>query len=339
MVTGGAGFIGTGIVRQLMNYDVKQIIVLDDSVSHLQDLTAKFPTPVLSRLKLIPGNVKNEQQMRNIFSEYRPWIVFHAAGYQNIAFMENFPFYSLEVNIFGAKIMADLSGEYRVKRFINLSSDVALNPVSIMGASKRIGEMYIQALAQTKKYPTRFASVRFGNLATPSSAALQLLEKQIGHGGPVTIPVKNARFWLTSLEETVRLILQAAFMGNNGKLFSLALGESVTYYDLAVNTIVAYGYEPHKQIEIRITGEPEDEKLYNEPDYPEEILKPTAHPQIREEKRLSIDYATLNRQINKLLGTLDDQNLNELIEQMMYIVPEYISHNKGFSDGGSKSTC
>jgi FlaA1/EpsC-like NDP-sugar epimerase len=248
--------------------------------------------------------------------------------------MESYPYYSIDVNIAGTKLLADLSVEYRVKRFINLSSDMAVNPVSLMGASKRIGEMYLEALAQTKNNPTRFVSVRFGQLAVPGSMELQVIEKQIAQGGPVTIPVKNAKFWRTSLEETTRLIIEAGFMGNNGELFSLVLSEPVTYYDLAVSTIAGAGYQPHSQIEIRITGKPEDERLYNEPDYREDTRKLTAHPQIREEKRLSIDYATLNRQINKLLGTLDNQSLNELIEQMMYIVPEYISHNKGFSSGG-----
>jgi len=136
--------------------------VLDDSVSHLQALETEFLTQDASRLKLIPVSVNNEERMGPIFSEYRPMVVFHAASYQNIAFMESDPFYSLEVNIAGTKIMADLSGANRVSRFISLSSCTAVNPSSLMGASKRVCEMYLQALAQTKKHPTRFVSVRFG---------------------------------------------------------------------------------------------------------------------------------------------------------------------------------
>jgi FlaA1/EpsC-like NDP-sugar epimerase len=323
MVTGGAGYIGAGIVSRLIKYNVKQIIVLDDSVSHLQDLTVEFHTADLSRIKLIPGNVKNEQQMRNIFSEYRPWIVFHTAGYQNIAFMENFPFYSLEVNIFGTKIMADLSGEYRVKRFVNLSSDVALNPVSIMGASKRIGEMYIQALAQTKKYPTRFASVRFGNLAGTGSPVLRLLEKQIEKGGPVTISHKLATYYPVSLEDTCLLIIEAGFTGDSGEIFQLDLGEPVSHYNLAKNRAV-------KNIKIDITGSKTEEKLYNSQGYNQNDLIPTLNGKIKAVKTQKHDYQTLNKQLRFLPEKLDSGNRNELIEMLMYIVSEYISLNPEF---------
>jgi FlaA1/EpsC-like NDP-sugar epimerase len=323
MVTGGAGYIGTGIVRQLIKYNVKQIIVVDDSVSRLQDLETEFLTQDASRLKLIPGNVKNEEQMGRIFSEYRPSVVFHAAGYQNITFMESFPFYSMEVNILGTKIMADLSGEYGVGRFINLSSDVAVNPVCMMGASKRIGEMYIQALAQTKKHPTRFVSVRFGDLAGPDSPVLRLMEKQMAQGGPVTVPHKKVKYHVNSLEDTCLLIIEAGFAGDSGEIFHLDLGVPVSHYDLAKSMA-------NKDIEIKITGSKTEEKLYCNPAYNENDLIPTLNCRVKVEKTRKYDYQALSKQLSVLPEKLDSGNSNELIELLMYIVPEYISMNSKF---------
>lgn len=328
MVTGGAGYIGTGIVRQLMKYNVKQIIVLDNNVSHFQALETEFSTQDTPWLKLILVNVKNEERMGRIFSEYRPMVVFHVASYQNIVLMESSPSESMDVNITGTKIIADLSAANRVSRFINLSSNVAVNPSSLMDASKQVGEMYLQALAQSKKYPTRFVSIRFGNLAAPGSPVVRLLEKQIAQGGPVTIPHRKVMYHLNSLEETCLLIIEAGFTGYGGEIFQLNLGEPVSHCDLVKS-------RADKNIEIIIMDSKAEEKLYCNAGYNEDDLIPTLNEKIKIEKTRKYDYQVLNKQLNILSELLNSGDKNELIEQLMYIVPEYISHNSEFGQDNS----
>jgi FlaA1/EpsC-like NDP-sugar epimerase len=338
LVTGAAGFIGSEIAKQLAGFPLKQLILLDDSAKNLNNLMAElYKTDTKPSLKFVPYNVTNRQNMREMFSKYAPSIVFHAAGYKNIAYMEGFPYESLEVNISGTKILADLSVQYGVKKFIYISSGYAMNPVSMMGASKRISEIYLQSLSQKKNQATRFVSVRFGNIAGEDSPTCHLINKQISQGGPVIVPHKNVNYWLAPLVQTCALILAAGFMGKGDEIYQLCLGKPITHYELAIKMIEKAGLKPGQDIEIIITGKKEEEKLFSEPEYREKDFLCTDHSQIKVEKTLKFDYSVINNQVNKLLANLDNSNRNELIEQMMYIVPEYISMNTSYGNESEKS--
>lgn len=334
-VTGAAGSIGSEIVRQLINFKVQKIILLDKAESDLYDLQQEIlANSEHTNFEVIVGDVTNKSKMRKIFAEYSPTIVFNAAAYKHVPLMEEFPSEALRVNVGGNKIMADLSIEFGVEKFVFISSDKAVNPTNVMGTTKRISEMYIQSLAQSGKFSTQFIITRFGNVLGSNGSVVPLFKKQIEKGGPVTITHKDITRYFMTIPEACQLVLEAGFMGKGGEIFVFDMGEPVKIYDLAAKMISLSGFVPNQDIEIKITGLRPGEKLYEELlDNKEEVLKNTYNEKIMIGKDRKHDFEDMNNKIIDLLTAMDSLTRNKLVEKMMYIVPEFISMNSYYGNG------
>ena len=334
-VTGAAGSIGSEIVRQLIKFNVQRIILLDKAESDLYNIQQE----ILSNNKntnfvTIIGDVTNKTKLRKIFAEYSPTIVFNAAAYKHVPLMEEYPGEAIRVNIGGNKIIADLSIEFGVEKFVFISSDKAVNPTNVMGATKRISEMYIQSLAQSGKFSTQFIITRFGNVLGSNGSVVPLFKKQIEKGGPVTITHKDFTRYFMTIPEACQLVLEAGFMGKGGEIFVFDMGEPVKIYDLAAKMISLSGFVPNKDIDIEVTGLRPGEKLYEELlDNKEEVLRNTFNDKIMIGKDRKHDLTIVNNKIVDLLKGLDDLSRNRLVEKMMDIVPEFISTNSYYGDG------
>jgi FlaA1/EpsC-like NDP-sugar epimerase len=339
-VTGAAGSIGSEIVRQLINFQVQRIILLDKAESDLYDLQQEIlSNSEHTNFEVIVGDVTNKTKMRKIFAEYTPTIVFNAAAYKHVPLMEEFPSEALRVNVGGNKIMADLSIEFGVEKFVFISSDKAVNPTNVMGTTKRISEMYIQSLAQSGRFSTQFIITRFGNVLGSNGSVVPLFKKQIEKGGPVTITHKDITRYFMTIPEACQLVLEAGFMGKGGEIFVFDMGEPVKIYDLAAKMISLSGFVPNQDIEIKITGLRPGEKLYEELlDNKEEVLKNTYNEKIMIGKDRKHDFDDLNNKIIDLLTAMDSLTRNKLVEKMMYIVPEFISMNSHYGNGKMERT-
>ncbi len=328
-VTGAAGSIGSEIVRQLINFKVQRIILLDKAESDLYDLQQEILSNYdHTNFEVIVGDVTNKTKLRKIFMEYAPTIVFNAAAYKHVPLMEEFPSEALRVNVGGNKIMADLSIEFGVEKFVFISSDKAVNPTNVMGTTKRISEIYIQSLAQSGKYSTQFIITRFGNVLGSNGSVVPLFKKQIEKGGPVTITHKDITRYFMTIPEACQLVLEAGFMGKGGEIFVFDMGEPVKIYDLAEKMISLSGFVPNQDIEIKITGLRPGEKLYEELlDDKEKVLKNTYNEKIMIGKDRKHNFDVVNEQILDLLTGMDNVTRNKLVEKMMRIVPEFYSTN------------
>ena len=332
MVTGGAGSIGSEIVRQVINYSPKWLIIIDQAESPIYDLqfeinNTKSYQKSLNRIEFIVANVKDRFRMDNIFDIYRPDIIYHAAAYKHVPLMEQNPYEALLVNVFGTKVIADLSVAYEVEKFVMVSTDKAVNPTNVMGASKRIAEIYIQSL-QTGK--TKFVTTRFGNVLGSSGSVVPLFRKQIESGGPVTITHKEITRFFMTIPEACNLVMEAGSMGNGSDIFIFDMGEPVKIYDMAQKMIKLYGFEPEHDIEIIETGLRPGEKLYEELLNDMENTLPTHHPKIKRAKVVDADHDEVNQFINELSEIILDKDEFKLVSKMKQIVPEYISNNSVF---------
>lgn len=334
LITGAAGSIGSEIVRQLVKYDVKQLIMLDKAESDLYNLQQEIKCPKLKKeCKFIVGDVTNENTLRGIFMKYTPTIVFNAAAYKHVPLMEEFPAEAIRVNVGGTKLLANLSVEFEVDKFVFISTDKAVNPTNVMGASKRISEIYIQALAQTNSTKTKFITTRFGNVLGSNGSVVPLFKKQIEKGGPVTITHKDITRFFMTIPEACQLVLEAGFMGEGGEIFVFDMGEPVKIYDLAKKMISLSGFVPHRDIKIEITGLRPGEKLYEELLSKEEtLLSHTYNEKIMIGKNEQYDFGTINKKINYLLDGVDRLRKRQLVKLMMNIVPEFVSMNSYYSD-------
>ncbi len=337
LVTGAAGSIGSEIVRQLISFDVKEVILIDIAESPLYDLQNEILTyRTNTHFNVIVGDITNETKLRRIFREYSPSIVFNAAAYKHVPLMEEFPCEAVRVNVGGTKILADLSLEFGVEKFVFISSDKAVNPTNVMGATKRISEIYIQALAQSKKYSTRFVTTRFGNVLGSNGSVVPLFKKQIERGGPVTVTHKDITRYFMTIPEACQLVLEAGFMGNGSEIFVFDMGEPVRIYDLAKRMILLSGYVPDKDIAINITNLRRGEKLYEELLDQKEELLPTHNDKILIAKVREHDYQTINKQILQLLENVDTKSRFELVEEMQKIATDYVSMNSYYPNGNGK---
>jgi FlaA1/EpsC-like NDP-sugar epimerase len=333
-VTGAAGSIGSEIVRQLISFKVRRIILMDKAESDLYNLQQELiSNQKHSDFVAIVGDVTNKAKLRKIFIEYTPTIVFNAAAYKHVPLMEEFPSEALRVNVGGNKIMADLSIEFGVEKFVFISTDKAVNPTNVMGATKRISETYIQALAQSGRFSTQFIITRFGNVLGSNGSVVPLFKKQIEKGGPVTVTHKDITRYFMTIPEACQLVLEAGFMGKGGEIFVFDMGEPVKLYDLAKKMISLSGYVPNKDIEIKIVGLRPGEKLYEELlDNKQEVLRNTLNDKIMIGKDRKHDLEDVNNMIIDLLTGLDDFSRNKLVEKMMYIVPEFNSMNSYYGN-------
>ncbi len=287
LVTGAAGSIGSELCRQLCDYDVEELILLDNNESGLHELgvelAARYPY-----LKLTPvlGDITTSDALRRIFMEYRPQIVFHAAAYKHVPMLESFPNEALRVNIGGTRKLAEICQEFGVERFVLISTDKAVNPTSVMGASKRVCELLLRALSQRPGNRTLFTSVRFGNVLGSRGSVVPAFNQQIDGGGPVTITHPNMVRYFMSIAEAANLVIHAACLTRGDDVFVLKMGEMVRIVDLAERMIRLRGLRPYVDIEIKFTGVRPGEKLYEELHSENEIVLDTAHPHISQLKSL-----------------------------------------------------
>lgn len=334
LITGAAGSIGSEIVRQLLIFNAKRVVLLDKAESDLYDLQneiiAKYKTEV--KLDVIVGDVCNKTNLRKVFDKYKPTIVLNAAAYKHVPLMEQYPNEAIRVNIGGTRNLADLSLEFGVKKFVMVSTDKAVNPTNVMGASKRISEIYIQSLSQRNTGVTQFITTRFGNVLGSNGSVVPLFKKQIENGGPITVTHSEVTRFFMTIPEACQLVLEACFMGNGGEIFVFDMGEPVKIYKLAEKMILLSGLVPNKDINIEIVGLRPGEKLYEELLNSAENTLPTHNDKIMIGKTRKHDYEVVNEQLNVLLNAVDEWESQALVDHMRTIVPEFISQNSHFKN-------
>lgn len=327
LVTGAAGSIGSGIVKQLANYNPTNTILLDQAESALyeleQELSQTFPN---FKFEIVVGDVSNLIRMERLFEHFNPNLVFHAAAYKHVPLMEDNPSEAVYTNVLGTKNLVDLSIKFKVEKFVLISTDKAVNPTNVMGASKRIAEIYAQG---STNETTKFITTRFGNVLGSNGSVIPLFKKQIEQGGPITITDKRVTRFFMTIPEACQLVLEAGAMGNGGEIFVFDMGKPIKIEELAKKMIKLSGLEEGKDIEIKVTGLRPGEKLYEELLSKEENTIPTHHPKILKAKVRDNDI-DLKIDIQTLINLFDSQNNIEIVKLMKKIVPEYISNNSEY---------
>ena len=331
LVTGAAGSIGSEIVRQLLFYKPFRLILLDQAESALYDLEMEL----FFRLKaMTPGSVEfivcditNTRRLTAIFKQYRPDIVFHAAAYKHVPMMEINPVESVHVNVFGTKNLVDLSVDFEVSKFVMISTDKAVNPTNIMGATKRAAEIYVQDKAKNPDLKTAFITTRFGNVLGSNGSVITLFKKQIESGGPVTITHPEVTRYFMTISEACQLVLEAAAMGKGGEIFLFDMGECVKIFDLAKKMVLLSGLTPGKDIDFIFTGLRPGEKLYEELLNDAENSLPTHHQQIMIARVIEYDSAWVKYCIDHLWNALLDSNTVNMVLRLKEMIPEYKSQN------------
>lgn len=324
LVTGGGGSIGSELCRQIVKYDPKRLVIVDIYENNLYDiemeLRAEYPK---LNLEAIVASVRDKARLNNVFETYKPEIVFHAAAHKHVPLMEKSPLEAIKNNVFGTYNVVNCADEYGVEKFVLISTDKAVNPTNIMGASKRVCEMIIQAKNKVSK--TEYAAVRFGNVLGSNGSVIPLFKKQIERGGPVTVTHKDITRFFMTIPEAVQLILQAVTYAKGGEIFVLDMGEPVKIYDLAVSLIKLLGYEPNVDIPIEITGLRPGEKLYEEILMSEEGLTSTKHNKIFITEPMSITMEELEEKLEKLkeLLKLEKDENSEVKKYIKEIVPTF----------------
>lgn len=324
MVTGGGGSIGSELCRQIAKYEPEQLIILDIYENNAYDIQQELIRHYHKdlNLKVLIASIRDEEKMNTIFEKYKPEIVFHAAAHKHVPLMEDSPCEAVKNNVFGTLNVAKLSSKYKVKKFVLISTDKAVNPTNIMGATKRCCEMIIQSLNKTSD--TEFVAVRFGNVLGSNGSVVPLFKKQIAEGGPVTVTHEEVTRFFMTIPEAVSLVLQASAMAKGGEIFVLDMGEPVKIIDLARNLIKLSGYEPNVDINIEVTGLRPGEKLYEEVLMDEEGLTRTSNDQIRIGKPIKIDEAEFKRELS-MLKRVAENNQDEKVDLIMKnIVPTYV---------------
>jgi FlaA1/EpsC-like NDP-sugar epimerase len=277
--------------------------------------------------EVVIGDIRSAERMERLFDYFRPNFVFHAAAYKHVPMMENNPSEAVLTNVLGTKNLVDLSKRFEVKKFVMISTDKAVNPTNVMGASKRIAEIYAQMA--NKEGITRFVTTRFGNVLGSNGSVIPLFQRQIEQGGPITVTDERVTRFFMTIPEACQLVLEAGSMGEGGEIFVFDMGESVKIIDLAKKMVQLSGLQLGKDIEIRVTGLRPGEKLYEELLAKEENTIATHHPKILKAKVRDEDVAQLEA-INTLIGLFETQKNDEIVAKMKQIVPEFISNNSDY---------
>ncbi len=337
LVTGGAGSIGSEIVRQIANYDYKSLIIIDQAESALYDLQQELKQNGFHNFIPIVGDIRDKSRMNSYFQEHKPTMVFHAAAYKHVPLMEYNYYEAIKINVAGTKTIVDLSMNHNVDKFVFVSTDKAVNPTNVMGATKRIAEMYISSVQQENR--TKFITTRFGNVLGSNGSVIPLFRKQIEKGGPLTVTHKDITRFFMTIPEASQLVLEAAVMGEGGEIFIFDMGKSVKIFNLAKNMIKLSGLKYPDDIDIKITGLRPGEKLYEELLANGENTLPTYHKKILIGKVKELDYAMVKSKIDELCVSNMFFNGNTMA-LMKEIVPEYVSNNSEFCklDDKKKST-
>ncbi len=340
LVSGGAGSIGSEIVRQVLQYHPRKVIVLDQAETPLYDLEFEIQKGPLGKyahlVEIVIGNVKDYLRMELVFKRFRPDVVFHAAAYKHVPLMESNPYEALMVNIFGTKIMADLAVEYQTQKFVMVSTDKAVNPTNVMGATKRSAELYIQGLSQQPEIRTQFITTRFGNVLGSNGSVIPLFRKQIAQGGPLTVTHKDITRYFMTIPEACNLVLEAGAMGSGGEIYVFDMGSPVRIYDLALKMIKLSGLELGRDIDIEVSGLRPGEKLYEELLNVAENTVATHHPKIKKARIRPVDEFDLNKKIDELSELIFKQDNFSIVGKIKDIVPEFVSNNSIFSDLDNK---
>ena len=330
LISGAAGSIGSEIVRQVIKHKPKKVILLDQSESGLYDLNQELLSKNKNyNLEIVVGDITRKERMKNLFNKLKPEIVFHAAAYKHVPLMEVNPSEAIRTNVEGTKILADLSIKINVEKFIFISTDKAVNPTNVMGASKRISEMYCQSLSKTTT--TKFITTRFGNVLGSSGSVIPLFQKQLENGGPITVTHESVTRYFMTIPEACRLVLEAGYMGEGGEIYVFDMGKSIKIIDLAKKMIQLAGLEIGKDIMIKITGLRPGEKMYEELLGNDENTIGTHHPKIMIGRVKQIDYKTINKLVENLISLVKSQGNEDIVKSMKQIVPEFISNNSEFS--------
>ena len=336
LITGAAGSIGSEIVRQVLSFNPKTIIILDQAETPLHHLCLEMRSlGSNSKIHNVIADVRNKEAMDRVFRTHLPQVVFHAAAYKHVPLMEENPSQAILTNIEGTKNLADLSCLYRVRKFVMVSTDKAVNPSNVMGASKRIAEKYVQSLqlknhTDTEKNSTKFITTRFGNVLGSNGSVVPLFTKQIAEGGPITITHPEIIRYFMTIPEACQLVLEAGAMGNGGEIYIFDMGKPVKIIDLARKMIKLAGFIPDKEIMIEIVGLRPGEKLY------EELLNDTSktlathHEKIMIAQEMYEEFETLNSDIEELIEKANYFGNEEIVMQMKKIVPEFKSMNSTF---------
>ncbi len=344
LITGAAGSIGSEIARQIASVYPSSLIICDQTETGLYELEYELQQKFSlgNALKVYLGDVKDEHSMHTLFSTYAPEVVFHAAAYKHVPMMENHPAEAIRNNVLGTKILSDLCELHGVDKMVLISTDKAINPTNVMGASKRIAEIYCQSLQSREEMPifdngiyqmagskkrTKFITTRFGNVLGSNGSVIPRFQEQIANGGPITVTHPDIIRYFMTIPEACSLVLEAGTMGNGGEVFLFDMGEPIKILDLAKKMIRLAGRTPGKEIEIHFTGLRPGEKLFEELLNKEEEVMPTHNKKILIAKVMEYDFAKVSMSIEHLINLALENRNEEVVKQMKRIVPEYISNN------------
>lgn len=334
LVTGAAGSIGSEIVRQLSNFSPSCIICLDQAETPLNelDLELKKYFPSINFVTII-GDIRNKYRMSLIFEKYKPQIVYHAAAYKHVPMMEKFPCESVITNVLGTKQLVDLSINHSVEMFVMISTDKAVNPTNIMGATKRIAEIYVQSSAMDRiknKSNTKFVTTRFGNVLGSNGSVIPLFKKQIEKGGPITVTHPEITRYFMTIPEACRLVLEASVIGKSGYIYVFDMGDPVKIISLAKKMIELAGFIPEKDIKIEYSGLRPGEKLYEELLNDSEVSVPTSHKKVMMAKVREYKFSEVLPNIDNIILAAENGEDLEMVTLMKQLVPEFISNNSEF---------
>jgi FlaA1/EpsC-like NDP-sugar epimerase len=336
LVTGAAGSIGSELCRQIMYYNPRLLVLLDFSESALYDLDIEFResgmvTPHISVL----ADIRDLNTMKEVFRKYNPEVVFHAAAYKHVPMIENYPEQAIKSNILGTKILADLSVLHHVEKFVFVSTDKAVNPTNVMGATKRAAEMYVQSLNMYLQNHhitnyTKFITTRFGNVLGSNGSVVPLFKKQIQKGGPITVTHPEVTRYFMTIPEACQLVLEAGCMGNGGEIYVFDMGEPIKIVDLAINMIRLTGKKEGSDIKIVFTGLREGEKLFEELLNDTEVIKFTHHPKIKIAQVAPVHFFKIEGQIELFESLIGKNSENDLVFHLKSMIPEYKSNSSRF---------
>jgi len=338
LITGAAGSIGSEIARQVIAFNPKKVIMLDQAETPLHHLSLEMGKLFQSKVKIrtVISDIRNKAAIEEVFKKFKPEVVFHAAAYKHVPLMEENPSQAIFVNVMGTKNLTDLSCKYNVDSFVMVSTDKAVNPSNVMGASKRIAEKYVQSIhyrlnAEHKLCKTKFITTRFGNVLGSNGSVVPLFTEQIANGGPITITHPDIIRYFMTIPEACQLVLEAGAMGNGGEIYIFDMGKPVKIIDLANKMIRLAGFTPEKEIKIKIVGLRPGEKLYEELLNDSSKTLPTHHEKIMIAQEKHDDFENLFEAVDELIETANNFSNTDIVTRMKAIVPEFISMNSDFT--------
>jgi FlaA1/EpsC-like NDP-sugar epimerase len=320
------------LVRQILRYNPQAVILYEIAESPLHELTLDLRRD-FNQAQIIPiiGDIRNYERLEEVFKEFRPDVLYHAAAYKHVPLMESYPNEAIQTNVLGTKNVADLAVKYKVERFVMISTDKAVNPTNVMGASKRIAEIYVQSLYKhlfkQDANCTKFITTRFGNVLGSNGSVIPYFKKQIEQGGPVTVTHPEITRFFMTIPEACCLVMEASTLGNGGEIFAFDMGHPVKILDLANNMIRLAGYTPGTDIPIVFSGLRPGEKLYEELLNKKETTMPTAHEKIMIARVREFAFDSISEQVNHLIQTSKQNKPFITVQEMKQMVPEYRSKN------------